>query len=54
MKKSIDNYALTEKLYENSSLRVYRAVQIQDHVPVILKWNSKFIIHLLLEGEMQS
>ena len=37
MKKSITNYNLTEKLHESSSTLVYRAVQIQDHVPVILK-----------------
>ncbi|MCP4044822.1 MAG: protein kinase, partial [Gammaproteobacteria bacterium] len=37
MKKLIANYNTTEKLYENSSSRVYRAVQIHDHAPVILK-----------------
>ena len=37
MKKSNANYDLTEKLHESSSTLVYRAVQIQDHVPVILK-----------------
>jgi len=37
MKKSIDNYTLTEKLYESTSTLVYRAVQTDDHVPVILK-----------------
>jgi serine/threonine protein kinase len=37
MKTSIANYNLTEKLHESSSTLVYRAVQIQDHVPVILK-----------------
>jgi len=37
MKKSLEGYDLIEKLYESSETMIYRAVQDQDNIPVIIK-----------------